>query len=297
MKKTYIAPLKIEIPDFNRSIFIDKFRIRRIREIEQRKYLGVSNVKLNDNGNLIGCTHHFQSDSVRDPVLSSMDLLKIQGSQYIIECNVDYYMSKRLSDLLLAFRLYRPGGIYAPLIIHPNKAAIQYVHPLFNEDREKYSVKKQEFREIRRIYNLIICSRNSKLPLISERFNNAIGYRTDQKNSFIDFVTILEAIFLNNAFQELSFRFALYTSFILSNKLGEKVDFNDMKKIYTTRSELVHSGKSKNYNNGTYEKTKQYTRKLLLWYIKKKAKTNMAIDEMILKELKIQKPNNSMQRI
>lgn len=161
------------------------------------------------------------------------------------------------------------------------------IYPLFNKDREKYSISINEIPRIKKIYNDILENKNEVLSLAFERFNNAITKTNNEKNSFIDFVTILESIVLNNNNQELSFRFALYISFILSNKLKNPVKFKDVKTIYNVRSQLVHGGKSKDYNKTMYKKLEQYTKVILLWILDNGLISDKDCKEMILHHLKI----------
>ena len=60
-----------------------------------------------------------------------------------------------------------------------------------------------------------------------------------------------------------------------------------MKNIYTVRSQLVHSGKSKNYSEELFKKTKKYTRILLLWVLKNTGLQEKDYENMVLRNLKI----------
>ncbi|MDX2304032.1 MAG: hypothetical protein NW226_14595 [Microscillaceae bacterium] len=60
---------------------------------------------------------------------------------------------------------------------------------------------------------------NDKQNIILERFDNAVSKNTNKYNSFIDLVGILETICVGNDKDELSFRFSLYVSYLLNNKL------------------------------------------------------------------------------
>jgi len=125
-----------------------------------------------------------------------------------------------------------------------------------------------------KIYNLLLKEDDKKFLLAIQRFNSLVDTHSNIRNSFIDCITILESLFLDNATDELRFRFSLIISFILNNKLKIKVNLNKVKKFYDIRSILVHSGYSKDFKNETFYECLHYTRELLKWYLLNKKNRN-----------------------
>lgn len=285
MKKKFIAPIRIDIPDLKKSVSVGNLKIRKITSKELIQYFKISDPKYDSNGDLVGF-------AVIKPferyffLLNNFDLLKLQSCQHVVEHTNQDAIVKELNNLLLSLRLYREGNVFAPLIFHSDLLSLSFIYPRFINETEKFTIHTKEFEKIRKIVKLI--NKNTNLKLAFERFNNAISTKTNEENSFIDFVTILESIFLNNPGKhELSFTFSLYTSFILKNKLKINATFKEMKDIYTVRSQLVHSGKSKKYSKDLYNKTKKYTRCLLLWSLKNSSINDKECENMILKHLKL----------
>lgn len=285
MKEKYIAPIRIDLPDLKRSISIGKIKLRKITEKEKIKYLNICKATYTENGDVSTLTQTTPST----PYVNSLDLfedLKLKSCQHTIECTDEKIFTEELNMFLLSLRLYRDGNVFAPIIFNPDAIGIHYVYPQFIQDTEKYTIYLKEFNQIKNIFSLI--KQNEVFSLIFDRFNNALSKETNKKNSFIDLVTILESLFLkNNDKQELAFRFSLYTSFILKNKLKSKASFEEMKNIYSVRSQLVHSGKSKNYSKELLNKTKKYTKILLLWTLKNPSLQEKDYKNMVLSDLKI----------
>ncbi len=285
MKEIYIAPIHINVHDFKRSISIGKLKIRKITSEEQRKFFGIYDLKYTDNGDLVGFISITQSNSDFN-LRNFPEKFKLYSCQHVVEYTNRDVLVKELSTLLLAFRLYQEGNVFAPLVFYTNTEPLNFIYPQFTNETKKYAISTKEFWRIKKIVTLI--NNNKSLHLAFERFNNALSNKTNEKNSFIDFVTILESIFLENSGnQELSFRFSLYTSYILKNKLKTATSFKEMQEIYTVRSKLVHSGTSNKYSKELYEKTKKYTRLLLLWTLENSSLKGNEYKKMILEHLNL----------
>lgn len=287
-KTKYFAPLKIEIHNFKSYRKIGNLKIRKIRSDELEKYFGVEDVVLDDNGHVIDCTKLYKPQTSLSFLITDLEFIKLIGCRYIIESVDQKDIYETIPKLLLAFRLYKSGEIFAPVIMNNSTPSVSFIYPLFTKEKDKYEINLSELRKIDKIYEIIKKNKRSNLELAFERFNNAISDKTDNKNAFIDFVTILESLFLKNTKQEVRFRFSLYVSYLLCNKIKIKETFREIQYIYDARSELVHSGKSKNYNNERFLKIKEYTRLLLLWYLEQQGIDSIKDSEiLILKKLNI----------
>lgn len=66
-----------------------------------------------------------------------------------------------------------------------------------------------------------------------------------QESGFLDFAVALEAALLKGAQTELSYRFALYGALFLRDERRSKETFDQLRKVYAVRSNLVHGSATK----------------------------------------------------
>jgi len=87
-------------------------------------------------------------------------------------------------------------------------------------------------------------STKAKLRVPLERFNQALR-RARPIDQFIDLGTALEALLLERADTELSHRFALHGAWLVAEPEERLRVFETLRRIYTLRSQAVHTGKIK----------------------------------------------------
>lgn len=281
----YLVPIKLST-NFRNKFNVSDFKIRQITDFDREKLFGITKLKLDNEGNIESFIKNKELDLIN---LSTLEKLKVFSATSIIEFNKDDSI-KDVHTLLLAFRLFKPGDIFAPIIFNAQTSAIHFTgEPIFCKESTQYKISKRDVKKINGIFNLLKKIKpDSPINLALERYNFAINRNTNEKNSYVEFVSILESLFLESN-QELSFRFSLILSYILSNELNEKISFNRIKAFYQTRSDFVHAGKYKNkdLNNEELDLINNLVRKLIIWYLQNECPTYKKIEEMIFKKLKI----------
>lgn len=285
----YLVPIKLSTK-FRNKFNIANFQIRPITDFDREKLFGITKVELDNNGNIESYIKNEERNLINFGLLEKLKIFSVTS---IIEFNKDGLIEdiiKDISTLLLAFRLFKQGDIFAPIIFNDKTPAIYFTqYPNFCKESTKYEISKRDIEKINNIFNLLKKIKpNSHISFALERYNFAINKNTNEKNSYVEFVSILESLFLE-ANQELSFRFSLILSYILSNKLKEKISFKKIKNFYSVRSQLVH-GKSKNkdcYNKEKLNLINNLVRKLIVWYLQNNSPQYEQIEKMIFNKLKI----------
>ena len=289
MEDLYIAPISVEIKNFASPRKIGQFKFRRIKKEERRKYLGLEQVEFNPDGSLYKWVYTSESESRSPGFLDDQEYQKLIESKFIIETDNQHYMAANRELLISAFRLFKEGAVGSPVYFSTILRSTGYSSRLRSRNIGRYHISKSELNSVISLYKKITKIEDKNLELSLRRFNDATSESGYKPNAFLDFITILESLFLQDMYQELRFRFSLYISYILNNKIGIKITFSEIKKIYDTRSELLHSGKSRNYNQDLFTLTENLTRELVKWYINNYWKNKKAPFELMLKDLGIKK--------
>lgn len=84
---------------------------------------------------------------------------------------------------------------------------------------------------------------NSKHRLLTDRMSIFLDCGSSEENRFLTAVSLIESILVADD-KELSFKFAVYGAILLRLN-GESFGIKEVRDLYSTRSELVHKGKSK----------------------------------------------------
>jgi len=260
-----LHPFNVNISDFENDIKVGKFIIRKFtrddKQIFQKHFWGESESKI-----------------------------------YICPFTLDYNMSENgkflnAIPLLKALSLYLKKTIFAPHAVSKDSQIGE--RNIFKKFASS-TLKSKDFYDIYKISLLLIelerkkeSKSKRKLCLAMERYMYAIHSDMTLGNIFIEIVSITESIILDDNINEVSFRFALISSYILSNKCDVKVSFEEMKSIYTTRSNLVHSGKTSKNINEYFQNSNKYLATLLLWFLKQGAYSEKEILKEIYKTFNI----------
>jgi len=274
--KKYIIPIGINVKrtPLLKSFDIDIFKFRKIEEKELKNFYGITKIRRDTNG---------RAKTVSGPEisgrgfllsisLSGTETMRLWNTQYVIEfiANEAADFEKQITRLLLSFKLLKSQSFFAPIILCEDTTKVDFVKfQSTYKINTNFVLTKKELHEARDLYYKIAeLESEPKIGLILERYNYTIGGNITEKNLFVELVSILESLYLDNDTNQLSFRFSLIISYILNNPTKTKFNFDWSKKIYDTRSELIHSGKSKKYNDELYNSLKENTGKLIIWYLK-----------------------------
>ena len=123
-----------------------------------------------------------------------------------------------------------------------------------------------------------------KLSLIKEKYLYAMSEQVRREGRFVEIAIILEMLLLPQSSTELSYRFSLRLAKLASRLFSLDVQdvYRDAKRIYITRSNLVHSGSDSDIDRVS-EIAINYTRRLLLQYLEDKDMfTETSLDALCL---------------
>lgn len=127
--------------------------------------------------------------------------------------------------------------------------------------------------DIKSITSLVLQIENArddkKLQTMREIYVHALALDRREESRFIEIVIILEMLLLPNTASELSYRFSFRLAKLLNKLTGEPTNeaFKLARRIYTTRSHLVHSGTDKDLKEIGHA-AYNYARILLAAYLK-----------------------------
>lgn len=237
-----IAPIYLEIKNYEEPLKIDKFKLRKITQYEREIIFGIKDIKKQGKGYAIYETENKYS------LINSMYNIEyhhMQFANFVIEYEGDdkNYLLMNIRDLLLSFNLYEEGLIDAPYRIGRN--GVCYDMQKISSGGKKYVIDSNEIIEVEKIFKLILDNQNEKLKLLLERFRNTHFANLREENIFVELMSIVESL-LNLGNAELSFRLSLFVSYLLNNKCNYKASFKKIKNFYNTRSKLIHNGMLKN---------------------------------------------------
>lgn len=264
-----ICPINFFISNFRRDIDFGNCILHKLSEDEREKFFGVRVEKRDSEGH-VTCMKSFGHGMTCDFFLPKLETCLLYGSEYLIFWDDHKFDSEKITNLILAFRLHKLGKIFAPLVFkYPSGSLHVTTYPLHTKFSLPYQIDWSELNNVKTIFHeLNNLKKDDPLLLTLERFTNSLSTGLDNKISFVEYVSILESLFLKNSnTNELNFRFSLIISYILSNKLKIKTKHQVVSEWYKIRSELVHCGKSKKYNQEKFEFLDYCIRKLLVWYL------------------------------
>lgn len=110
-----------------------------------------------------------------------------------------------------------------------------------------------------------------KVAVLCEKYTYAICSGIKAESRFIELAIVLEMMLLPQSSQELSYRFSLRLAKLMSKLFQVKIEdgYDNAKRIYRTRSNLVHSGVDKELNQ-ILPIALDYTRRLMCAYLENK---------------------------
>ena len=191
--------------------------------------------------------------------------------------------------LTLAFKLLAPScsALYIGTSIKENSSGYSrsFLRPVCYYGTQPL---KLDPEDINALILLFAACRNSdkdrKLSVMADIFLYAMSVAPRNESRCIELSIVLEMLLLPKASTELSYRFALRMAKFAAAHLGESSSdwFSRGKKIYKTRSRLVHSGQDDSLGL-TSELIEETTRRLLAAYIRNPSLfTDAALDRLCI---------------
>ena len=160
--------------------------------------------------------------------------------------------TEELFDLVIAsLRILKPSAVFRDhrisselMTFHPTQGARTIIPFLENiVVVEKCVIEEKDVPELKTILTFLINEGDSRFNVAQRRLSLGIG-RKSLEDRLIDYMIGLEALYLSDGNQELSFRLSLRMSFLLRTDPKERKEtYKFAKKMYQTRSNIVHGNK------------------------------------------------------
>lgn len=291
MNNLYICPITLEINDFDVSIEIDtELFIRKITEEERCVIFGCKIVerKLNDDGTSTiktkpcPLTYLLYPEPTIEasgkPEILVLHYYKILQTEYIIEST----SQTKIEDLINTLLIFKEGFIHAPYSFKKNSVALH--HPLYLKQNIPHVLELKDIENIKNLYNRLSHSDN-KTKVYVERYRRSLDINLNDRESYFQKVSLLESCLIE-AKTELTFKFSLCLSSLLTNEIGHTLSFREAQKIYKTRSDIAHKGKSDKLTKKEYDLLRLYTREIIKWYILK-GSPDKILESVVHKKLNI----------
>ena len=161
-------------------------------------------------------------------------------------------------DLVItALRILKPSAVYRDhrisselMTFHPHGGTSTAI-PFFINTAvgEKCVIEKGNVGELKAIFKFLIHEKDSRFTVAQRRLSLGIE-RKELEDRLIDYMIGLEALYLPDGNQELSFRLSLRVAFLLCSDLTKRKEmYKFIKGMYDTRSNIVHGTKHKHELN------------------------------------------------
>jgi len=242
------------------DIVIDEneLKLRRMTEDEIFRFFKVKVEERYENGLVKRASGESLDPSVFSDPLNAILInhkMFVMSSQFILEAQE----TECVSWFQQALKLYKDGKTGAFWGVNPKTSQIHFLQPIPFFGKRVYSLEESDVPKIKELYKAIKSHRSKRYDLMKDKFLFALcGVDIKSENRFLELATILEMLYSPESRTELSFRFSL---------MDEKTTYEDMRKIYTIRSSISHSG-SHSEAVGFLDKLIDYTRKSLVLFLK-----------------------------
>lgn len=276
-----LAPIVIFTEDDNDEIKItDTLLLRKITPAELISFFGVEVTFKEQLANSIKNKESVKFwDDIPQGDLKIIGIDNLIYPYYILEANTN----EEIKNFIFAVRLMSEKTVICPKGIKGN--AIYLFRP-FNFCQKTVLSPKNNIYTIPRdlthlieAYKLIHNTQRQKKEILNARLNLCIDYEQNDFIRFIESVSIIESILCGNDNGELSFRFSLFSSYILK-KNEISISSNEMKRFYNIRSKLVHTGKDKDYTVDKLKEILSYTKIIYSEYLKNDIKGDIVLSEI-----------------
>jgi hypothetical protein len=209
----------------------------------------------------------------------------IEQSKYNISF-IDRYNYDKAKALDKAFRIIKLGSsaLYynfevTPYSKTPNSSFGEndFIEPYFGEIGIS-EINLSDIARLKEITLKLLNNNNNKLDLILNKYAFSLsGIKIPNENRFLELMSILEMLYVPSKGSEITLRLSLRVSKMFE-KLGIKLDesklnesisekYEKIKSLYGIRSQIVHSGISKNLTLEELKYLAEITRKSILFYL------------------------------
>ncbi len=210
------------------------------------------------------------------------------------EIKEEFSQTANVFDLVItALRILKPSAVYRDhrisselITFHPHRGTSTSI-PFFTNIAigEKCEIKKEDVAELKVIFTHLINEQISRFIVAQRRLSLGIE-RKELEDRLIDYMIGLEALYLPDGNQELSFRLSLRLALLLHPEPAErKKTYYFVREMYNARSEIVHGSKRYDLNVDEIGKLEELLRRSLkLWiYDRRSFSVNKFSNSGILK--------------
>lgn len=260
----YPFRIKCNLPSL---IVADDLVIQRMDDEEKKTLLHIENVEYDKEGRIKEFTF-VQGDLLSLFGPSMDDYAEYYDSNYMLCAPSE----ERAEEFNLALKLcgHSTSSLY---IGHGEGGTVHFISPPCYFGRSPLEITEGLAKNLSQILRNVASNRdNKKIQIMSEKYLYAVSRDIRKGSRFIELAIILEMILLPKASLELSYRFSLRMARLMSKLFGVKTEeaYKNAKRIYRTRSNLVHSGSDKHLEQ-VVPIALDYTRRLLCAYLEDKA--------------------------
>ncbi len=176
-------------------------------------------------------------------------------SWFVLEAEKEYIIY-----ILKTLRIVNNGNFYCPFAFNMDEKEIHFLERFTIIDmRIDFLIQKKDLPNIKLIFQKV---KDNDNDIRVERFIRNQDNAINDKIRFIEAISIIESIIVWNTNSEISFRFALYLSYLF-----KKLDFKKAKKFYNIRSRLTHEWESQDFNKQMLKEILDISREIIQKYL------------------------------
>jgi hypothetical protein len=247
--KPTTSQLKIEFPfrldsTLDEIVISDDLHVRRMNGEDKERLLHLKDAEYDKSGRLSKFT------ALEGCLLFELNVTSLDIDDQFCSSNYVLAASSRERAGLFNLALKLAGNSCSSLYIGygPDKSVRLLSPPCYFGQSALALTKKEASSLVQLVKQISDAQGDSKLTTMSDIFLHAMALSPRKESRFIEVAILMEMLLLPSSSQELSFRFALRLAKLMQKLFGKSPSevFAHGKSIYTTRSNLVHTGKDRN---------------------------------------------------
>lgn len=225
-------------------VISDDLHVRRMNDEDKARLLHIENAEYEENGRLT------KFKALEGCLLYELDVASLDVDDQFCSSNYVLVTSSRERARIFNLALKLAGSSWSSLYIgYGSDKSVHLLSPPCYFGQSALVVAQNEASSLAQLVKRLSDAQDdSKLETMSDIFMHAMAVDVRMETRFIEVAILMEMLLLPSSSQELSYRFALRLAKLMQ-KLFEKSPsevFAQGKSIYTTRSNLVHTGKDRN---------------------------------------------------
>lgn len=283
-----LCPISIRIEKFQGTfLFSKETQIREISKDELNNLFNVEDISFDEEDYITDFSCYRGRKDIWELVPKSLEAMIFEEDlippKYVIESCDD----EEIRKLILAIHIISRGNFLCPIGINlsedrTGKSTLYFYEPFNYRLDISCLLDGNDLTNIKNLFMKLLKKCTISDDPVLQRFLRCCDIDQHLTVRIIDTVGLIESIICNDLTTEISFRFSLYSSFLL-NKLGVQVSFSQMKKFYDLRSSLAHSGKvgrKQQIDSEKLDEILNYTKIIMREYLDKEIDRNYIEDQL-----------------